>query len=267
MCVVVGGWVWGGAALPATYSNPGGIQDQYSYYIAAPKGLDVYNLAPYVDSFNIMAYDFHGAWETITNHHMPWADPQARALTAALAAAAAAAPESALAAGSVPPASSLVAPIYSPAFPSCLPLLSQGAPHPRHPQTVQGGTFDIIHALDHFINVGKAPPAKVALGLATYGRSWKLNSPPPTGTVALPGSPASRAGPMTKCAGESRRRRRRPDCQPAASRASGLLLALCLAQLLLAAPAHQRASELTHLLPSASHPLDPCRRVWLCQLA
>lgn len=53
---------------------------QYEISVASPAGSDkianfnLEGLAPYVDFFNLMAYDFHGGWENITGHQAPMYD-------------------------------------------------------------------------------------------------------------------------------------------------------------------------------------------------
>ena len=53
---------------------------EYEISIASPAGSDkianfnLPGLAPYVDFFNLMAYDFHGGWENITGHQAPMYD-------------------------------------------------------------------------------------------------------------------------------------------------------------------------------------------------
>jgi len=52
----------------------------YEISVAAPAGSDkianfnLTGLEPYVDFFNLMAYDFHGGWENITGHQAPMFD-------------------------------------------------------------------------------------------------------------------------------------------------------------------------------------------------
>ena len=52
----------------------------YEISVASPAGsdkIDDFNLAglePYVDFFNLMAYDFHGGWENVTGHQAPMFD-------------------------------------------------------------------------------------------------------------------------------------------------------------------------------------------------
>lgn len=52
----------------------------YEIAVASPAGSDkianfnLEGLAPYVDFFNLMAYDFHGGWENITGHQAPMFD-------------------------------------------------------------------------------------------------------------------------------------------------------------------------------------------------
>ncbi|MCD8503858.1 MAG: glycoside hydrolase family 18 protein [Burkholderiaceae bacterium] len=53
---------------------------EYEISVASPAGSDkivnfnLEGLAPYVDFFNLMAYDFHGGWENITGHQAPMYD-------------------------------------------------------------------------------------------------------------------------------------------------------------------------------------------------
>lgn len=53
---------------------------EYEISVASPAGSDkienfnLEGLAPYVDFFNVMAYDFHGGWENITGHQAPMFD-------------------------------------------------------------------------------------------------------------------------------------------------------------------------------------------------
>ena len=53
---------------------------QYEISVASPAGSDkianfnLEGLTPYVDFFNLMAYDFHGGWENITGHQAPMFD-------------------------------------------------------------------------------------------------------------------------------------------------------------------------------------------------
>ncbi|MEW6256395.1 MAG: glycosyl hydrolase family 18 protein [Pseudomonadota bacterium] len=53
---------------------------EYTISVASPAGADkianfnLEGLAPYVDFFNLMAYDFHGGWETTTGHQAPLYD-------------------------------------------------------------------------------------------------------------------------------------------------------------------------------------------------
>ena len=50
---------------------------QYLLTIAAPAGIDKYQkieldkIHPYLDWINLMTYDMHGAWESVTNHQAP----------------------------------------------------------------------------------------------------------------------------------------------------------------------------------------------------
>ncbi|NDD28370.1 MAG: glycoside hydrolase family 18 protein [Proteobacteria bacterium] len=72
-------------ALRATLDAQGAKDGKrYLLTIAAPAGTSIYanlELAPVagvIDWFNIMSYDYHGAWETTTNHHCPlYANPAA----------------------------------------------------------------------------------------------------------------------------------------------------------------------------------------------
>ena len=41
-----------------------------------PPGLDIPNLHPNVDFFNLMTYDFHGSWDQAVNFQTPWTDAQ-----------------------------------------------------------------------------------------------------------------------------------------------------------------------------------------------
>ena len=55
---------------------------EYEISVASPAGLDkiadfnLSGLAPHVDFFNVMAYDFHGGWETTSGHQAPLFDTQ-----------------------------------------------------------------------------------------------------------------------------------------------------------------------------------------------
>jgi chitinase len=59
--------------------NLAGAADGKTYLLTAamPAGYDIMNnfeigqLAQYVDWFNLMTYDYHGVWDTVTNHHSP----------------------------------------------------------------------------------------------------------------------------------------------------------------------------------------------------
>jgi GH18 family chitinase len=63
-------------------------------------------------------------------------------------------------------------------------------------QWLQG--LGIQQTLNHFMTVGKVPPRKLSLGLALYGRSWRLNSTASTGIGAKAAKkPAGLKGPCT----------------------------------------------------------------------
>lgn len=65
------------------------LDKRYLLTIAAPAGREDYSLLelnaihPYIDYINLMAYDLHGAWEKVTNHHAAlYANPAEPADTA-----------------------------------------------------------------------------------------------------------------------------------------------------------------------------------------